>query len=364
MRDHQLNFLIYRPVSVVEAQEVFAKASESMQSVSAPTSLQPPASEPNFSDPTREGAASGDDVAPLPAPQATIYRDADGAENVSEVTDEATAAEPRASGFSFPLKKAGAALLALAVACALWTARDTITYLVRTRENRITVFKQAIASLFYLNQETIPVGAAVTDAQQDAYFSRSSAPSTSEPKLGVVSTEAEVSDSHSPSRPASDFPLPAPVYEQPQPPPVQSVRATIPASLRGSAPITPPVVVTVTPAQMMPVSSPAVPPISTQQFSEPVLVSEEAERALLAHSVPPAYPQEALAQKLRGVVILQATIGRDGAVEDLKIVRGNFILCKAAIAAVKQWRFQPYTVSGHAAQVQTYLTLNFTAPTS
>jgi len=49
-------------------------------------------------------------------------------------------------------------------------------------------------------------------------------------------------------------------------------------------------------------------------------------------------------------------------VEDLKIVRGNFVLCKAAIAAVKQWRFQPYTVSGRATQVQTYITVNFTAP--
>ena len=66
--------------------------------------------------------------------------------------------------------------------------------------------------------------------------------------------------------------------------------------------------------------------------------------------------------KLRGPVVLQATIGRDGTVEDLKIVRGSFVLSKAAIAAVKQWRFQPYTVNGRAAQTQTFLTINFSAP--
>ena len=90
-------------------------------------------------------------------------------------------------------------------------------------------------------------------------------------------------------------------------------------------------------------------------------MSEEAERALLVHSVNPAYPSEAVAQKLHGPVVLQARIGRDGNVEDLKIVRGYFQLGRAAIAAVKQWRFQPYTVNGHAAATQTLITINFTS---
>ena len=97
-------------------------------------------------------------------------------------------------------------------------------------------------------------------------------------------------------------------------------------------------------------------------FGEPVTVSEEAERALLVHSVNPEYPAEALAQKLHGPVVLQARVGRDGSVEDLKIVRGYFILGRAAIAAVKQWRFQPYSVNGHAAATQTLITINFRDP--
>jgi len=119
--------------------------------------------------------------------------------------------------------------------------------------------------------------------------------------------------------------------------------------------------VAVNPAQMMPVSAPQPPP-AMQQFSEPVAVSEESQRALLVHTVNPVYPPEALAQKLHGSVVLQARVGRDGTVEDLKIVRGNFVLSRAAIAAVKQWRFQPYTLNGHAAATQTVITINFSDP--
>jgi protein TonB len=131
--------------------------------------------------------------------------------------------------------------------------------------------------------------------------------------------------------------------------------------MKNSAPITPPTVVTVGPAQMMPVSAPQLPP-AAQQFSEPVTVSEEAERALLVENVNPVYPAEARGQKLHGPVVLQIRVGRDGSVEDVKILRGYFILGRAAIGAVKQWRFQPYTVNGHAAAVQTVITINFSYP--
>jgi protein TonB len=111
----------------------------------------------------------------------------------------------------------------------------------------------------------------------------------------------------------------------------------------------------------MPVSAPQAQP-APQQFSEPVAVTEDGARALLVHSVDPVYPSEGLAQKLHGPVVLQTRVGRDGSVEDLKIVRGNFILSRAAIAAVKQWRFQPYILNGHAAATQTTITINFNYP--
>jgi protein TonB len=60
--------------------------------------------------------------------------------------------------------------------------------------------------------------------------------------------------------------------------------------------------------------------------------------------------------------VLQAWIGSDGSVLDLKLIRGSFLLGQAAYQAVKQWRFQPYIRNGHARQAQTYITVNFKLP--
>lgn len=363
MRDHRLDFLLYRPISPDEARDVLSKAGEKMQTVSVGASETPETDQPAPEDPH---------VSASPEP----------AEQVQDRNEEASgSAEPDAAAVSedgigtseegwqpptsgLPIRKACAAVLVLAAAFFLWNARYTVLYLAQTREGRIKVLQESVAALFYMTPSgAMPVGSAGSDAQQDAYFSRNSSNSTGQaPELTVASTEAHVNDSQIQLRKPADFPLPTPVFIRTEAPPVHVQRAEIPESLRGAAPITPPVVVTVNPAQMMPVSAPVVAPLSTQQFSEPVAVSEDAERSLLVHSVNPTYPQEAMAQKLHGPVVLAATIGRDGHVEDLKIVRGYFILGKAAIAAVKQWRFQPYTINGKAAQTQTTITINFSYP--
>ncbi len=197
--------------------------------------------------------------------------------------------------------------------------------------------------------------------QDDAYFSRDSASSNAPtPALGVVATESTLPEARIALPKAPDLPLPVPVLERQDAAPIRRERVAIPESMRNSAPMERPVVVAVNPA-LMPVSA-AQPQPAIRQSNEPVAVSEEAARALLVHTVNPVYPPEALAQKLHGPVVLQAVIGRDGSVEDLKLVRGYFVLGRAAIAAVKQWRFQPYSLNGHAAATQTVITINFSYP--
>ncbi len=98
------------------------------------------------------------------------------------------------------------------------------------------------------------------------------------------------------------------------------------------------------------------------QVSEPVPLSEETARTLAIHTVAPVYPPEARAQRLQGAVALQAVIARDGSVKDLKILHGYFLLGRAAIAAVKQWRFRPCTLEGRPVETQTVITVNFTYP--
>jgi len=365
MRDHCLNFLIYRPIAAQEAKEVLAKAKEKMPSVAEGKRLEipkPPAPE-RAQSPTPDQNPGGH-LAGSPPASVTMYQGPDHADSAAET--ESAAPEPQNQPTRpFPLRWAVAAVVVIAASYCLWEARGTISYLARTRENRGNIVKDSLSAIF--GGKSSNPRTASPDPAPDPYFTRTPATADSHPQLGVVSAETDVSEARPQLRNPSDLPLPSPVYEAPPPPPpapFHTARGTVPDSLRGSAPIAPPVVVTVTPAQMLSVSSPMVPPVSTQQFTEPITVSEEAERALLIHSVAPEYPAEAAAQKLRGPVVLQATIGRDGSVEDLKIVRGSFLLSKAAIAAVKQWRFKPYTLNGHPAQTQTYLTIEFSSPAS
>jgi TonB family protein len=368
MHDNRLDFLIYRPISALEAEEVLAKACEKMQPSSAEDSAEP-SPEDEDDDASREGASAvsagagvrehGQPAAPPEASAAPAYND-------SEVAPDETPAvyeEPRWRSHTPGAREVCAAILLLTAAFCLWRSRDVIQYLSRTPEGRFHVLRESVAALFYMNQTgALPISSVGSEAQQDAYFSRrASSANAQTPVLGVVATESTLPESRMPLPKAPDFPLPTPVFVHQEAPPVHVERAAIPESMRNSAPIERPVVVTVNPAQMMPVSAPQTQPAS-QQFSEPVAVSEEAARALLVHTVNPVYPPEALAQKLHGAVVLQTLVGRDGLVEDVKIVRGYFVLGRAAIAAVKQWRFQPYSVNGHPAATQTVITINFSYP--
>ena len=51
------------------------------------------------------------------------------------------------------------------------------------------------------------------------------------------------------------------------------------------------------------------------------------------------------------------------AAREVQLVDGYFVLGRAVLQAVKQWRFRPYLVNGHAVEAQTTLTFNFRLPT-
>jgi protein TonB len=78
--------------------------------------------------------------------------------------------------------------------------------------------------------------------------------------------------------------------------------------------------------------------------------------------VEPEYPEEARRQRIQGAVVLEVRIGRDGAIQGVKLVSGQPALANAAIVAVKQWRFKPRVVRGQPVEMQTRITLNFRLP--
>jgi TonB family protein len=95
---------------------------------------------------------------------------------------------------------------------------------------------------------------------------------------------------------------------------------------------------------------------------EPVNLPEDLSQSLILDKVQPSYPEQALKAGLQGAVVLQAWIGRDGSIRDLKLVDGSLLLGKAAVKAVKQWRYKPYLRNGVAVEAETYVTVNFKLP--
>jgi protein TonB len=94
----------------------------------------------------------------------------------------------------------------------------------------------------------------------------------------------------------------------------------------------------------------------------PLELPEEISRHLVVHRVLPIYPAKAIEAGLEGAVVLQAWVGQDGGIRDLKLVRGYLVLGKAAIQAVKQWRYQPYRLNGEIVDMQTFITVDFQKP--
>ena len=71
--------------------------------------------------------------------------------------------------------------------------------------------------------------------------------------------------------------------------------------------------------------------------------------------VTPVYPPEAKKAGIQGIVVLRATIEKDGSISDLKALRGDPLLVKSAVDAVQKWRYAPGEKS-----VITDVTINFT----
>jgi TonB family protein len=82
----------------------------------------------------------------------------------------------------------------------------------------------------------------------------------------------------------------------------------------------------------------------------------------LIHRVEPEYPEAARRAGIQGAVVLDVSIGSNGAVQNVQVVSGPEELAQASIDAVKQWRFRPHRVAGRSANMQTAVTLNFRLP--
>ena len=111
---------------------------------------------------------------------------------------------------------------------------------------------------------------------------------------------------------------------------------------------------------------PAVEPVAASEGLLPsggllrrVIVAADVMQSLITYRTMPAYPQVAQQQGVQGTVMLDTIVGKDGRVLEVRPTSGPPELTAAAVDAVKNWRFSPFTLNGDAVEVETTIEVEF-----
>ena len=107
------------------------------------------------------------------------------------------------------------------------------------------------------------------------------------------------------------------------------------------------------------VGMPPPPPPPKPQTPQRIRLGGQVEAAKLIYQPKPDYPPLAKMARIQGQVRLEAVISKDGTIQDLKVMSGHPLLVKAALDAVRQWRYQPTLLNGDPVEVITEIDVNF-----
>ena len=107
------------------------------------------------------------------------------------------------------------------------------------------------------------------------------------------------------------------------------------------------------------IEGPPAPPAPALTRAAPVRISSGMKGPQKIVDVKPVYPALARAAHVEGVVILDAVLGIDGRVDQVRVLRSVPLLDQAAIDAVRQWRYTPTLLSGEPVRVLMTITINF-----
>jgi TonB family protein len=88
-------------------------------------------------------------------------------------------------------------------------------------------------------------------------------------------------------------------------------------------------------------------------------LSERVVIGMLKSHSDPFYPVEARKQRIDGSVELRARVGRTGQIIGVTPVSGPSLLSLAAVAAVREWRYEPTFVDGDPVETQADITIVF-----
>jgi len=90
-----------------------------------------------------------------------------------------------------------------------------------------------------------------------------------------------------------------------------------------------------------------------------IRVGKNLQEAHLLQHVPPIYPPLAKESGIQGTVVLEVTIDRSGGVAGLQVTSGHPQLNEAALAAVRQWRYQAPLLNDQPVEVISSVEVTF-----
>jgi len=154
------------------------------------------------------------------------------------------------------------------------------------------------------------------------------------------------------TRPGSEyFDLAKAYYEQGRYVEAEQAMTRALEMVRAAAPPQPPIIVE------KPFAGAA--PANPNAPQAPIRIGGDIREPRKIKDVKPIYPADALAAQVSGVVILEATIAKDGSVKDVRVLRSIPMLDAAAIDAVSQWLFTATQLNGVPVEVLMTVTVNF-----
>ena len=106
-------------------------------------------------------------------------------------------------------------------------------------------------------------------------------------------------------------------------------------------------------------TTPPPPPSPRPARPQIVRVGGQVIAAKLIYGPKPAYPELARRAHVQGTVLLQAIIGRGRNRPGAEVLSGHPWLVRAALDAVKQWRYQPTLLNGEPVEVLTEISASF-----
>lgn len=177
--------------------------------------------------------------------------------------------------------------------------------------------------------------------------------------LGAVLIRTQVIPPHSVQTAMDllDLSAPPPAPEAPLPPELAEPEIYVPPpAVEFARDTPPPIVATADQPQAAPpapvlIRAPAV--AAPRPAAPPTLVADDLGATMIS-AKPPAYPLESRRKHEQGTVVLALTLGTDGCVADMRLARssGYERLDRAALGAVRHWRWSPTIRDGVAVAVR------------